>query len=27
MSVRKSYPSDVCDEEVALVAPYLVLLP
>ncbi|WP_075823493.1 transposase, partial [Roseomonas sp. TAS13] len=24
---RKSYPSDVSDEEWALVAPYLVLLP
>ena len=24
---RKPYPSDVCDEEWALVAPYLALLP
>ena len=24
---RKPYPSDVCDEEWALVAPYLTLLP
>ena len=27
MSARKAYPSDVCDEEWALVVPYLTLLP
>ena len=27
VSFRKPYPSDVCDEEWALVAPYLALLP
>ena len=26
-SERKPYPSDVCDEEWAIVAPYLMLLP
>lgn len=27
MTARKPYPPDVCDEEWALVAPYLTLLP